>query len=426
MDIATGTFEIGSLLALDPFWQELESFRIIMGDETTRRTKNELVEALKLVSNESLEVEKVRDDRLEGLAAVRAAIANQEITIRVYTRAKFHAKAYLMEAGENSPVDFALVGSSNFTRPGLTKNIELNLFTTDQIHIQALRDWYDKMWDEAEDVSAELLRVIEPHLKEYIPFVVYAKALQEYFAGREKLQDEWEANESVIYPLLSQYQKDGYHRALQIAEEWGGVLICDGVGLGKTFIGMMVLERCICEGKRVLMIVPKSAEKSVWMSKSKGINRFLAPRYRRFFKELFDLKRHTDFGREGTISEEDLEYYAEFKDVIIIDEAHHFRNPNANRGKLLKRLAANKQLFMITATPINNKLDDLYHLINYSAQDNADHFARIGIHNLRKHFIEADKRIEEQHDDEDITGAVDAEDFLRTDQLLRNVLIQRS
>lgn len=423
MDIATGTFEIGSLLALYPFWQELDEFRIIMGDETTRRTKNELVESLKLSSNENLEFEKVRDDRLEGLAAVRQSIANQNIAIRVYTRAKFHAKAYLMEANENSPVDFALVGSSNFTRPGLTKNVELNLFTTDQIHIQALREWYDKMWEEAEDVSAELLRVIDPHLREYTPFVVYAKALQEYFAGREKLQDEWEATESVIYPLLSQYQKDGYHRSLQIAEEWGGVLVCDGVGLGKTFIGMMVLERCICEGKRVLMIVPKSAEQSVWLS---NINRFLAPRYRRFFKELFDLKRHTDFGREGTISEEDLEYYAEFKDVIIIDEAHHFRNPNANRGKLLKRLAANKQLFMITATPINNKLDDLYHLINYSAQDNADHFSRIGIHNLRKHFIEADKRIEEEHENEDIAGAVDAEDFLRTDQLLRNVLIQRS
>jgi hypothetical protein len=89
-------------------------------------------------------------------------------------------------------------------------------------------------------------------------------------------------------------------------------------------------------------------------------------------------------------------------------------------------LAAGKQLFMLTATPINNELDDLYHLINYSAQNRADYFASIGIHNLRKHFIDADNRIEEQHSTKDINEAVDAVDFLHTDHLLQNVLIQRS
>lgn len=229
-----------------------------------------------------------------------------------------------MEGKPEQPVDYALVGSSNFTRPGLTQNMELNLFTTDQTHIAELRKWYEQVWREAEDVNPELITIIERHLRTYDPFTAYTKALKEYFHGREKSQDEWEANDSVIYRMLSQYQKDGYHRALQIAQESSGVLICDGVGLGKTFIGLMVLERCIRDGKRVLMIVPKSAEQSVWLS---NINCYLAPHYKRFFKELFDLKRHTDFGREGTISEDDLQYYAEYKDVIIIDEAHHFRNP---------------------------------------------------------------------------------------------------
>jgi len=423
MDIATGVFEIGSFLLLEGLWQDLERIRILMGDETTRRTKREIVNALLQVSDESIEREKERDDALTGLAAVRDAIANKQILLRTYSEAKFHAKSYLMESKEASPVDFAIVGSSNFTRPGLTENIELNLFSTDQAHIEALRDWYDELWKEGEDVSPEILKVIEPHLKEYDPFVVYAKALYEFFAGREKPQIEWELNESVIYSKLSQYQRDGYHRALQIADEWEGALVCDGVGLGKTFIGLIILERCIQDGKRVLLVVPKSAEESVWL---RDIRRYLEPKYEIYFNEQFKIKRHTDFGREGGFKSGELEYYKKWTDVIIIDEAHHFRNPNSNRGKLLMDLASGKKLYMMTATPINNSLDDLYYLINYFAQGKKDHFSKIRIQNLRGHFLENEKRMEKENPSTDIKEIVEDKDFLRTDELLKHILIQRS
>lgn len=81
----------------------------------------------------------------------------------------------------------------------------------------------------------------------------------------------------------------------------------------------MILERCIHDGKRVLLIVPKSAEKSVWR---RDITKYLEPKYDIFFQEQFKLKRHTDFGREGLISERELEYFRQRTEVIIIDEAH--------------------------------------------------------------------------------------------------------
>lgn len=319
MHIATGFFEVGSFLLLEGLWQKLETIRILMGDETTKRTKREIISALLQMSNESIEREKERDDALTGLAAVRQAIADKQVALRVYSKSKFHAKSYLMESKEASPVDFAIVGSSNFTRPGLTENLELNLFSTDQAHIAALRDWYDELWKQAEDVTGELLNVIEPHLKAYDPFTVYARALYEFFAGREKSQDEWELTESALYPKLSQYQRDGYHRAMQIADRWNGALICDGVGLGKTFIGLMILERCIHDKKRVLLVVPKSAEESVWQA---NVRRYLRKKYDIFFEEQFKIKRHTDFGREGGLSESELEYFRKYTDVIIIGEAH--------------------------------------------------------------------------------------------------------
>lgn len=427
VDIATGTFELGSLLALEPLWKALKKIRIIMGDETTRRTKKEILSALTAVTDYSIESEKERDDSLTGLAAVRQAITDKQISTRVYTKAKFHAKCYLLDAKDESHDDLAFVGSSNFTRPGLIQNLELNLASSDRVINETLRSWYNEIWKEGEDVSAELLKVIEPHLREYDPFTVYAKALYEYFAGREKLQDDWELNESVIYPKLSQYQRDGYHRALQIADEWDGALICDGVGLGKTYIGLMILERCIHDGKRVLMIVPKSAEESVWKS---NMRRLLEPKYPRQIRELIrekgDLRRYTDFGREGGISEVDYQYYKDFVDVIIIDEAHHFRNHLANRSEVLMDLTDGKKLHMLTATPINNHLDDLYHLINYFAQNRQDHFARIGINHFRKHFLDHERRVKEIAPEQDVVEITEKEDLLRQDSLLKNVLIQRS
>jgi hypothetical protein len=132
LDVATGYFEIGSLLALDSFWNNLEKIRIIMGDETTKRTKKELEDAVKTMSDESIEREKEKDDSLRGLSAIRQSLLSGHIGTKVYTKAKFHAKAMLMQLKPPHLSNYGIVGSSNFTEPGLCKNIELNLLSTEQ------------------------------------------------------------------------------------------------------------------------------------------------------------------------------------------------------------------------------------------------------------------------------------------------------
>ena len=436
-DVATGYFEVGSLLDLDGQWQALEGMRVLLGDEMTDRTRRtllsraEIVASLREQSEDSIEEAKEKDDALTGLAAVRQALASGHIQTRVYTQAKFHAKGYLMDGADTSLVDYAVVGSSNFTHPGLTQNIELNLLTTEQNQIAALRAWFNQVWADGEDVSAEVLQVIERHLRTYRPFEVYAKALYEYFRGREKGVTGWEEHESVIYPMLSQYQKDGYHRALQIADNWDGALVCDGVGLGKTFIGLMLLENALYNKKKALLIVPKSARKSVW---ERNLDLYLRPKYRRAFREQIAIHSHTDFGRDGTVPDYDFEYYRDFFDVVLVDEAHHFRHSHRTRAKKLMELCGNKKVYLMTATPINNSLVDLYNLVNFFAQNDARHFSAIGIQNLRLHFTKAEKALKEEADGtvgsggEDATEGlmVPASDFLRTDALLKEVLIQRS
>jgi superfamily II DNA or RNA helicase len=342
----------------------------------------------------------------------------------VYSQAKFHAKTYLFETSQLS--DYAIVGSSNFTKPGLTQNIELNVLTTDQLHLEKLKAWFAEMWKQAgEDINPEVIKVLEPHLREYAPFEIWAKALYEYFAGKQKVDTTWEESESIVWQGLSKYQRDGYRNALKIADKWRGALVCDGVGLGKTYIGMMILEYHLHHKDKILLIVPKSARKSIW--EESRIAKTVKSHYPVLFEDNVRILNQTDLGRDGTISPEKWDYYTKYFDVVIIDEAHHFRHPYRGRGQKLMQLAKNKKLYMLTATPINNSLDDIYHLINYFAQNKRDYFAELGENNLRKRFSDADKKLEKAlADGVDMQELSELEDFLRTDNILKAVLIQRS
>lgn len=445
IDIATGYFEIGSLLALKDEWQKVDQIRILMGDEVTRRTKNAFSAGLEKVKQRldlSLESEKEKNDFLTGVAGIVEAIRSGKITCRVYRKEKFHAKTYITHARLEVVGSSALVGSSNFTYPGLTENIELNVQITGR-PVVVLQEWYEEHWAEAEDVSAEILKTIERHTREYLPFEVYAKALHEFFRRHEMTDYEWltagpQNGGSKMYPVLDYYQQEGYHELVSIAEQYHGTFLCDGVGLGKTFIGLMLIEALIKKRrKRVALFVPKAARKPVWEDK-----------LRRYLPELFGeysnlaIYNHTDLLRGGEYPER-LRRVKELADVVVIDEAHHFRNPGL-KGEdpsnplshywSLFNICENKDLYLLTATPINNRLLDLQHMIELFSRRQADYFkaAPLGIHSLPGHFRKMEKELEKKilnttlENEEIETNQVEASDVLSDDTLFRALVVQRS
>jgi len=454
-DIATGYFEIGALLELDGRWQQLDEIRILMGDEVTQRTKKALTAAAKreltatvrdrteLLINDGLESDKLENPFLTGVEAIVEALESGKIKCRVYNQDKFHAKAYITHGRLEAVGSQALVGSSNFTRPGLTQNVELNIKLESSSEVSHLQNWYEEHWQMAEDVTPDILRVVARHTHEYTPFDVWVRALTELFAGRDESAGIWEQGTSKLFDVLDRYQKEAYWKLIDIAKAHGGAFLCDGVGLGKTFVGLMLIERMILmENKRVLLFAPKATREAVW---DKELKKRLPHVGTRDFNNLA-VFNHTDLTRSGDFPER-FKKLADLADAIIIDEAHHFRNRGTlpdpdepdkiNRYyrmlELLDGSVRPKQVFLLTATPINNGLTDFKHMIELFSRGDDTHFSQtLGVTNLTARFRELTRKLREvveAHGDL-ATGAdidaVAAVDVLQKDPLFEGLVVQRS
>lgn len=443
IDIATGYFEIGALLALKDKWQQMDSMRILMGDEVSKRTRRAFEEGLrKIVStlDSSIESEKKANDFLAGVPALVEALRSGKIQCRVYRKDKFHAKCYLTHARQAVIGSFGLVGSSNFTKPGLEDNVELNV----QIRgndVKLLQEWYERHWDESEDITAEVLRTFERHTNPRKPFEIWFKALHELLRGHEITPDEWDREQSSIFPILARYQKDAYKNMVEMARLYGCAFLCDGVGLGKTYVGLMLIERMVMhEGKRVVLFAPKAAREDVW---ERVIERLLPDLNSSFV--TFIPYNHTDLQRNGKFLQ-NLERTLRDADVILIDEAHHFRNQGiAGEGNkeasryrkfqdyLHQAGGREKQMFFLTATPINNGVHDFRHILELTTNGDDAYFAKgtrnLGIQNLRAHFVQLDKSLSQHPAEPGETEAGELlriEDALQRDLIFDELVVQRS
>jgi N12 class adenine-specific DNA methylase len=173
---------------------------------------------------------------------------------------------------------------------------------------------------------------------------------------------------------LTEFQEAAARRAGAILERWSGVLIADSVGLGKTYIALALIEETVRVGRPVLVAVPASL-RPLWR---RGLRR-LRLRYSAAAIHLFS---HAQLSR-GSFSPS----LAGSAGLVVVDEAHRFRNPRTRRYAALLPLCANARTALLTATPVNNSLADLYHLLRLFADDDA--FVDLGVPSLGEVFEDA-------------------------------------
>jgi hypothetical protein len=298
---------------------------------------------------------------------------------RRYTRAFLHAKAMLLDGYDPGIV----IGSSNLTRAGLATNLELNLAHRDAAVFAQARAWFDALWEEAEPF--DLAALFEEPEAAFPPWLIFLRILWQLY-GAELEQETRETGEIG----LTEFQRHGVWRARRILRDHGGVIVADEVGLGKTFIAGEILQSAARNFQDALLVCPAALRDTTW-------KRFLRDHdvSRRVemvsYEELsHDVQFHHPARRPHAtrkVLERDIRDYA----LVVVDEAHNYRNPDAAyRAGVLRRLLTGprKGLVLLTATPVNNSLWDLYHLmLFFLRQDGA--LASRGVVHIRERFRQA-------------------------------------
>lgn len=338
-----------------------------------------------------------------SLATLVEALKSGNVEVRRYEKAFLHAKAYILTEG-------VLAGSSNLTAAGLTTNLELSLGRDDGTTVECATRWFDDLWDDAEPY--DLVDVFEELLLPRTPWEVFLRVLWQLY-GDEVDKD---AEEDENLPLTS-FQKHGVARALRLINATGGAVVADEVGLGKTFIAGEILQMYRDRRQRALLICPAALRDTTW-------KKFLS-QYQLFVESLSYEQLANDAqllppdaDRPGR---QQLQRPLDEYQLVVVDEAHNYRNPDApTRAGTLRRLlfGRRRDLLLLTATPVNNSLWDLYHLVRFFLRQDA-HLADRGILSIRGRFEAAMREDPSSLSPDLLYPIIDATTVKRTRQFVR-------
>jgi len=436
LDIASAYFNVFGYKFLKDGLDDLGSFRLLLGYEPNQSedigVKPDKDKLLKQMQGD-LEDLPFGEDFLILVEDLIRLLRKDKVAVRLYEDGFLHAKSYLFY--HDKPVSdgvfdrympyVGIVGSSNFTRGGLSSNKELNLvhkaklsdsdvdnaikisqrledpnkdeIFNDEVSVNKLMSsvgasaiddlskWYQEHWTEAHEFKDDLIELLDTSKfgeYEYTPYQLYMKTLFTYL--KDDLESSVESYKKSVVEL-TEFQEDAVKKARKILMKYSGVMIADSVGLGKTWIAKKLLEDYAYHMRQKVLIVPPASLKPMWKDElnEAGIPAQYVTQEKLGRKE-FDPSEYGDV------------------DVVLIDESHNFRNSTSQRYENMERIISmnggrgrggnRKVVILLTATPINNGLMDLYNQLRLITQNEKDYFSLAGIGDLRKYFLRARRK----------------------------------
>lgn len=344
---------------------------------------------------------------------------DSQIQIRVYGQKEpehkqfLHAKCYIfLGPGEAD----GIIGSSNFTEKGLEDNAELNYLETQNSIVTAPLNeysnskshkvWFEEKWEQSVPWNGKFLQMLsaapvgkpkpqtepEPQSEKLTPYELYIKLLQTKFGDLvDKNLDE------VIESYLPKgfdkynYQIDAVKQCFSTMKEHGGFLLADVVGLGKTIVGSLVIKHFLQfpddDGReRKVLIITPPAIKSAWIDTIKVFDKDAADKMEDYIDyittgSIGNLIDNND-GDDDNSDSGDFDGVLQHENygLIIIDESHKFRNSGTNMYEALDNLiskigsdtGAYPYIGLLSATPQNNRPDDLKNQIYLFERNHAD------------------------------------------------------
>lgn len=303
---------------------------------------------------------------------------------------------------DNGDEHVSINGTVDFTTDGLgiipSNRIDNNVCIYDKEATFSLLKMFNDIWNDetlVEDVKQKVLDQMQVLYKENTPEFIYFVTLYNVF--NDYLEELTEENivknrtgfkETTIWNKLYKFQRDGVIGAIDKIEKYNGCIIADSVGLGKTFTALAVIKYYELRNDRVLVLAPKKLREnwSVYTQNDKR-NILAADRFN------FDVLNHTDLSRySGYSGEINLQTinWANY-DLVVIDESHNFRNNQARKDKITRysrlmdeiiRAGVKTKILMLSATPVNNKMNDIKNQIAFITEGKDKAFANIGIESI--------------------------------------------
>jgi superfamily II DNA or RNA helicase len=331
-------------------------------------------------------IESIQDDILnanygkdveDGILQLVEDISTGRIEIRAHNSKKLHSKFYIFLSpnfNEHNPNGMVIMGSSNLTAQGLgledvRHNYEMNVELRDFNNVEFANIEFEKLWAQ----STHVLPVDAPLLikKTYLganpsPFEIFVKFLTEFFGSNI----EYDPDSISDIPLKKfkklSYQIDAVNQGYDLLIKYNGFFLADVVGTGKTVMAALLAKKFIINNgpkTKVLIIFPPALEKN-WKST---------------FKE-FRIDEKCHFVANGSLDKivDGHHNFAnkEAYDLILVDEAHKFRNHRSQQFENLQIICKagreniggiqgfDKKVVLISATPLNNRPEDIYYLIS--------------------------------------------------------------
>ncbi len=434
LEMIVGFLRLSGLYEIDDSIKNLEKVRIIVGINLDKPVFEVLKDkSLGYESNkkvlENFKAEELNDlnslpynKKIErGIQLLKNLLSEEKLELRIHKTKKLHAKVYIfletpLKNYDNS-IDYrgsVITGSSNFSVSGLKNNVEINVELRDQNYIKESHNIFEELWIESIKITRDDIADImkKSYIPQLSPYHLYIKFLMEYFGDRVNLQSE---DLPPNFKRLT-YQTDAVNQAWDILQKHNGVFLSDVVGLGKTIIAVRIMQKFIANVKEEsILIITPPAIKGAW---KRTIN-------------LFNIHRNHKIMSSATIDRiKDAEKYG----LIIVDESHQFKNFNTERFKLLEQISKTptyknkkKKIILLSATPLNNRPEDLANQI-YLFQDKRASTIPSFI-NLETFFADKDKKYKQAMKEEDDFKAKSILDTISNEireNILKPIMVRRT
>lgn len=308
----------------------------------------------------------------------------------------------MIHVHNKSEEDIVINGSVDFTTDGLgitgSNRADFNNFMAGEEFTDSQLLSFDTLWSNEmvlTDVKDKLLKQMEVMYEENSGEFIYFKSLYHIFYNYLDELDEDnivkkgnKLKETKIWNTLYQFQQDAVIGAIDKIEKYNGCILADSVGLGKTFTALAIIQYYELRNDRVLVLVPKKLRENwtIYTLNDKR-NIFAEDRFR------YDVLNHTDLSRErgfsGNIDLKTINW--ENYDLVVIDESHNFRNNPAVKDRVTRyqrlmndviKQGHKTKLLMLSATPVNNKMNDIKNQIAFITEDKDNALEEIGISSI--------------------------------------------